>query len=335
MESLKSIALLGPQRLKPTVGDAAERLGLRGPCAIVTAGWQEREAEDDELRAALRLDGPNLRLYARWERLRTEDPVLAEAHRARQDRLRRLQGLYRERLSGLMGIARKLHEMEGPADLLDPERRSAISAVRALDEHHAQRVVQTHLEFEEDAHPGARAAVAGQRAALARTLADCEAVIIAGGHVAVLINRLRLFRLEPLLRDKVLIAWSAGAMALTDRVVLFHDSPPQGAGWAEVLDFGLGLAPDVVVLPHAKRRLHLDDPVRVELLARRFRPAVCVPLDEGENIERIDGTWALHRALDSEGQVRRMGEHGEAGEPSEAGVSPDASESTDATGEVG
>jgi hypothetical protein len=302
---LKPVALLGPQRLLPTVGDAARRLGLRGPCAIITAGWQEREAEDEELRAALGLGGPNLRLYERWERLRQEDPALARAHRDRQDRLRRLQSLYRERLGGLMSTARKLLEMEGPADLLEPERRSAISAVRALDEHHLQRVVETNLAFEDEAHPGARAAVAGQRAAIARILADCEAVIIAGGHVAVLLNRLRLFRLDSLLRDKPLIAWSAGAMALADRVVLFHDSPPQGAGWAELMDFGLGLAPDVVVLPHARRRLRLDDPVRVRLLSRRFRPAACVPLDEGDYIDRVAGTWRFGLVLGTDGGMRR------------------------------
>lgn len=301
---MKPVALLGPQRLRPTVGHAARRLGLRGPCAIITAGWQEREDEDDELKAALGLPGQNLRLYARWERLRMEDPVLARAHRERQDRLRRLQSLYRERLGGLMTTARKLHEMDGPPDLLEPERRSAISAVRALDEHHLQRVVETNLAFEEEAHPGARAAVAGQRAELARILGDCEAVVIAGGHVAVLLNRLRLFRLDTLLRDKPLIAWSAGAMALTDRVVLFHDSPPQGAGWAELLDFGLGLAPDVVVLPHARRRLRLDDPIRVRLLSRRFRPAACVPLDEGDHIDRIAGAWRFGALLGTDGGMR-------------------------------
>lgn len=306
---MKPVALLGPQRLKPTVGEAARRLGVRGRCAVITAGWQEREDETEELEAALGLPIANLRLYARWERLRTEDPALALAHRARQDRLRRLQALYRERLGGLMGTARKLLAMHGEPSLLDPERASAVAAVRALDAHHLQRITQTHLEFEEEAHPGARAAVAGQRADLARVLADCEAVVIAGGHVAVLSSRLRLFALEPLLRDKVLIAWSAGAMALTDRVVLFHDQPPWGAGDAEVLDFGMGLAPDLVVLPHARRRLQLANRARVLLMARRFRPAACVPLDEGEAIERIDGAWRTEgaRLLASDGEVRVSG----------------------------
>ena len=86
---MKPVTILGPQRLQPTIGEAARRLGLTGPCAVITAGWQEREAEDGELRKELGLPAFNLDLYARWERLRTEDPSLAELHRARQDRLRR------------------------------------------------------------------------------------------------------------------------------------------------------------------------------------------------------------------------------------------------------
>jgi hypothetical protein len=46
--------------------------------------------------------------------------------------------------------------------------------------------------------------------------------------VAVLVNRLRLFGLGDLVADKTVFAWSAGAMAVSERVVLFHDDPPQG-----------------------------------------------------------------------------------------------------------
>ncbi len=34
-------------------------------------------------------------------------------------------------------------------------------------------------------------------------------------------------------------------------------------------------------LPHARRRLRVDDPVRLAVLARRFAPARCVVLDDG------------------------------------------------------
>ena len=97
---------------------------------------------------------------------------------------------------------------------------------------------------------------------------------------------MRLFGIAEMIRDKPILAWSAGAMALSERIVLFHDSPPQGAGNSEILDVGLGLFRGLIPLPHAKRRLRLEDPVRVALFARRFSPDTCVPLDEKMSVRR-------------------------------------------------
>ena len=65
-------------------------------------------------------------------------------------------------------------------------------------------------------------------------------------------------------------------MAISERVVLFHDDPPQGPGASELLDEGLGLAPGVVVFPEPGERLRLDRQDRTELLVRRFAPALCL-----------------------------------------------------------
>ena len=70
-------------------------------------------------------------------------------------------------------------------------------------------------------------------------------------------------------------------MAVGERIVLFHHFPPQGHGNTEVLEAGLGLVRGVVPLPHARRRLDLDDPKRMSRLARRFAPARCLALDDG------------------------------------------------------
>ena len=47
----RALIIAGAQRFEPTVGPALAALGIEGPIAAVTAGWQERESEDDELRA--------------------------------------------------------------------------------------------------------------------------------------------------------------------------------------------------------------------------------------------------------------------------------------------
>jgi hypothetical protein len=299
--------LLGPQRLAPIVDQVVSDLGLLGPVALITAGWQEREPEDDELKAALGVPSVNLGLYGRWEDVQARDPAFFDAHRKRQDRLRRLQELYRERLGHLVDAVDEMMAAPGEPDLVDPERAQALEAVRALDAHHLSRAEAEHRQFAEAIEPWERPVIAGHRREMQIILDGCDSVAMAGGHVGVLLNRLKMFGIEPLVRDKAVFAWSAGAMAITDRVVLFHDRPPQGAGHAEVLDRGLGLFPGVVALPHAKRRLDLTEPERVAMWARRFMPSVCVPLDDRCRLDlrggRLIPSGGVCR-LDGAGRVR-------------------------------
>ena len=277
--------LLGPQRFNPTLGAAVRSLGLEGTIATVTAGWQEREAEDDELRDHLSGRTINLLLHARGEEVFERDPVLASAHKERQARLRQLQVLYRMRLTHAVDSARELMQREGEPELLGPAVSDAIETIRRLDAHHLERIRAVDAEFDATWRPLDRPAIARERSQIASILERAQAIALAGGHVAVLLNRLRLFGLLGMIGPRPLIAWSAGAMVLADSVVVFHDAPPNGRGNAEVLESGFGRFPGVVPLPHARQRLKLDDRVRVALHARRFAPAACVALDPGARID--------------------------------------------------
>lgn len=304
------LVLLGPQRRLPTVRSAVDRLGLgAGPVALVTAGWQEREEEDDELRSALGRPARNLRLYARVEQVMASDPQLATLWRATQVRLRQLQELYRVRLEHAIHAAREVwnrrHRLA--AGLVDEELAAAVEAVRALDADHLARIRRERAAAEATWRLEDRAPVMEARSLVAEDASDCDAVVIAGGHVVVLLNRMRLLGLGPVLGSRPVVAWSAGAMVLADRIVAFHDSPPQGPGAAEVVESGFGLFDDLVPFPHASRRLRLDDPERVAALARRMAPAACVALDEGAQLRRGPaGVWVPVsdvRRLESAGTV--------------------------------
>ena len=122
--------------------------------------------------------------------------------------------------------------------------------------------------------------IAQHRDEVRQVLAQAQAVVVAGGHVGELARVLHLFHVEPHLPQTV-IAWSAGAMALSERLVLFHDFVPHGVAQTEVFGEGLGVVRGLVPLPHVRRRLRVDDPVRMSVLARRFAPARCVVLDDG------------------------------------------------------
>ena len=304
---MRTVTLLGPQRLQPTLAGEVDRLGIDGAIAVVTAGWQDRESEDEELRQHLGRQVINLRLHRRLADVFAEDPELFEAHRARQKRLRGMQRLYRYRLDFALEPARGLLRRQGDTELLDPERHAAIDALRTLDQQQLDRIRAVHQEFDEQHRPLERPAVVAVRRRLAEELSDVAAVALAGGHVAVILSRLRLLGVAELTDELPIFAWSAGAMALSERVVLFHDRPPQGMGNPEVLDAGLGLAPGVVVLPHARHRLNLDDPARVEILARRYAPALCIPFDDGAPSFRwIGDRWLWNagtRRLTADGRV--------------------------------
>lgn len=277
------IVVLGPQTHRPTFPAVLQELGVTAGVCAITAGWQENEGDIEEL-APYSSKITDLMLYQRAEYAFESDPELFQAHRGRQAKLQELQNLYRLRLDHASAALEKMLDAVGDEELLRAQRRSALAALRALDRQHLLSIASLHRGFQERWRPLDRPSVAHQRRQLAEHIAASHAVLLAGGHVANLIARLRLFDLAPLLSEKPLIAWSAGAMALTERIVLFHDRSPQGASNPEVLDAGLGLLNGVVALPHARQRLLLSDRQRVGAFARRFAPARCIMLNQGTQL---------------------------------------------------
>ena len=308
--SARAIHLLGPQGERPTVKEAVDEVGVEGPLAIVTAGWEEREAEDEELREHLERSVVTLGLWPRAEEVFRRDPEVRSLLYERYDRLRELQGLYRLRLRALLGTCRALFARTDPAApdaLVGPELDGAIAELRRLDAHHLERTAALDEEVFARLDAPGRPSLARDRDEVARAVGSSSALLIAGGHVGILLNRLRLFGVVEASGELPIVAWSGGAMALAERVVLFHDSPPQGPGDPEVYGRGMGLVRGLVPLPHARHRLRLGDPARVALFARRFAPDVCVPLDVGDRVHGSSGgthwTGAPRRNLGEDGVV--------------------------------
>ncbi len=291
------VVLLGPQRFAADVPRVMADLGHEGPVATVAAGWGEREGDDDELTAAVGGQGVPLGLYARWRDVVERDPDFADADRARRDRLEDLRGLYLVRLHHAIEAVAAVRRHDGDPAAREDALADTVEAIRALDHRHLRRVAAVDEEFWARWRPHDRPVVARHREEVARRVARSGAVAIAGGHVGLLARCLHLFNLAAVLGDRPVVAWSAGAMAVTDRVVLFHDRMPHGPGHVEVLGRGIGLVRDAVVLPHAARRLDLDDEGRVELLERRFAPRTLVRLDDGARVDVRDGVLGPVPAL--------------------------------------
>jgi len=307
------VILLGPQR-RPSLDAVVRSLGLAGPFATVTAGWQEREPDDGELSTVLGGRVVKLELYRRWLDVQERDPEYAAAERALQGMVAELQDLYLLRLDYALQAVYAL-QRRAQADQLGgtlTERiaepvAEAVTAVRSLDEAHLTRVNEVRGEFFARLQPHDRPVIASHRSAVAGLLGEAAALVVAGGHVGVLAEVLHLFNVAAVLRSPV-IAWSAGAMALADRIVLFGDRSPHGPGHAEVYGTGLSITREVVLLPHARARLLLDDTPRMAVFAQRFAPARCVPLEAGTRVE-FSGDGGLPpgtRVLAEDGRVTSL-----------------------------
>jgi hypothetical protein len=290
--------LLGPQRFMTTAGTALRSLDVDGPVATINAGWEEREDAVDELDAVLGGNTTHLRLYHRTLDVLAKDAAFAVAAMAFRDRHDALLSLYRLRLEhamdGVYAVQRRLGGAVAAAVRLETGAvggapaygalDDAVESVRRLDSWYSATLKGLYAELDGAAPLDASGVIGWHRGELRAALAGCAALVMPGGHVGTLLRALRLFRIQ-IPAELPVIAWSAGAMALTERVVLFHDFGPEGAREAEVFDRGLGRVPGIVALPHARRRLRLDDRERCAVMARRFIDQHCLLLDDGTALE--------------------------------------------------
>jgi hypothetical protein len=285
----RSVTLLGPQR-RPRLSAVVAQLGLEGPFATINAGWQERESDDDELDRQLQGRSGNLTLWARWQDVLERDPEYAVAARQHRDVLQETQDLY---LLGLDHAMQAVLDLERQPIRSERVREAAVSeaewVLRKIDERHLAKVQAINADFYDSHPPHERPSIVEHRTAVAGMLAEAGALVLTGGHVGVLLEVLHLFNVGAQIGDLPVVAWSAGAMALTERVVLFHDRAAHGPTSAEVYDAGIGLVTGIVPLPHARRRLHTEDAARMGLLARRFAPSTCLLLDDGARVQLSPG----------------------------------------------
>lgn len=297
--------VLGPQRPTRNIAESMAEAGFpEGSVATITAGWQEAEDDIDDLREVVGRPLQDLRLYARAEEVFQADANLAAAYRARQDQLMQQQRLYRLRLKHLAIAARQTIRAAGDPVMVAAEKRHAIAQLRALDRHHLHRTESIRRPFNVRFNPETTPLLAQHHREIGEIIDQCSAILIAGGNLPILLNRILLFGVEPLLARSPLVAWSAGAMVLAERIVLFHDRSPQGRRDAEVFGMGCGLISGSVFFPDAAHRLRESEHSRIELMCRRFSPDTCVTLDNGASLEFAGSKIKAVNA------VRRFNRHG-------------------------
>ena len=280
--------MLGPQRRVAGARVAVAELIPDGPVATINAGWREREADTDELDAVLGGRMVNLELYRRWQQLSEDDPGYVDAERRLTIQLEELRAAYQLRLRHHKAAVRAVAQRVADPSIRAAALADAVTAVRAVDAWHLDGSTELRAGFDAEVRLEERASIGEHRHEIARLVDASAGMVVTGGHVGVLLHLLHVFGLLDMIKPPV-ITWSAGAMALSPRVVLFGDHAPSSHHDAEFYAVGLGLYQHGVPFPHARRRLRLADQDRRELLAARLAPYPGLLLDEGVRLDLVDG----------------------------------------------
>ncbi len=302
--------VIGPQPGKIHLGAGLDILGPPpGTVAAITVGWRETEPVarevDRELERSGREPAPLL-IGERVGRIFERDPELARAHRALQEGLLAEEKLYRARLRQAIEASRAVARLGVGERYRAPYVEEAWKGIVAADRFHIEHQAALWREFRAAFRPTERPVLRAEREELERILAGSAAVVLTGGQVAVIRNRLLLLDLAGALSRLPILAWSAGAMVLTRRVVLFHDRLPYGSVRPEFLGEGLSMLPGAALFPDAGGRLDLEDRQSLRELAGRVAPERAVLLDPGDQLLWDGECWTADggiRTLSPEGDI--------------------------------
>lgn len=285
-----TIHILGPQRDQPTLPSLIHTQYAAAKIAIISAGWRHEESQLRSLARDLQRPLQLLPLYQWFDELGQKEKDLSKEHSLRQKKIKSYKDSYRLRLKYGMGFLEDIKKKYRISpDLFQEDVEQARLDLQTIDNNALDRLHKIRESFPNLSAPWLHPSALPFHNDIKETLDKCDVLLITGGHVAILRNRMFFFGCTELLQNfldqgKTIIAWSAGAMTLCDQIVLYYDDPPDGEGIAEVLDSGFGLVPNTLFFPHAQQRLRIADTDRVIQLTQRFSKFDCVALETGTHL---------------------------------------------------
>lgn len=262
----------------------------------------------------------NLSVYHEFNRFRRLEPELHRQYHEKQSVIIKTKEFYRRKNSEFVRMLReqtKFVQETYPgvslADILSydvPSRRSLLPrlAERELTFHYYCQDIQDTLAklvdndaamvricreveraFRSRSRVDENPLFIAIRDDLRRRILSANSILIFGGRVSVLLNRLWFFRLHDALREALwrgtnFYGVSAGSVVLAEKVILYDDFWGDDGEKArkefEFFDNGLGLVTRVTLFPHCMDRIQTDSPDNLAYLAHRFASDVCVGLNE-------------------------------------------------------
>ena len=180
--TVATTVLLGPQRFMTTAGTTLRALEVEGPVATITAGWEEREDQDEELGQVLDGRGRNLRLYHRMFDVLAKDERFAAAALAFRDRHDELQSFYRLRLEGALQSVYAVQRRSSAHGTAEAALADAIAAVRRLDDWYSAELKTLYREIDAQAPATESEVIAWHRGELAGMLYTSCGMVVATSH---------------------------------------------------------------------------------------------------------------------------------------------------------
>jgi hypothetical protein len=167
---------------------------------------------------------------------------------------------------------------------LSRELRQALATLEANDDHLIGLLREVEQRAFDTAGLAYDPAWRAARGRLEERILQANAILLFGGRLDLLLDALRFFRLrdvlaEALRRGAQIVAMSAGAMVLCERVIVYDDLAVTRRDF-QLYDRGLALVRDLQLFPHCMERIQTDDRDNLAYLARRFRHHVCVGLNQ-------------------------------------------------------
>lgn len=162
--------------------------------------------------------------------------------------------------------------------------RQALRTLEANDDHLVDLLREVEQRAFDEGGVAYDPAWRAARERLERRILTASSILFFGGRLDLLLDALRFFRLrdalaEALRRGAQIVAMSAGAMVLCERVIVYDDLAATPRDF-QLYDRGLALVRDIQLFPHCMERIQTDDPDNLAYLAHRFRHHVCVGLNQ-------------------------------------------------------
>ena len=196
------IHILGPQSPNPNLAKIISDVVETGPLAVINAGWRHDEDDLNALARDLKRQLLHLPLYRWFDELGQREPELSGLHRERQKAIKAYKKVYRIQLRAAFDIWNRIRRLSSahPGQYTQDEE-DACASVRVADRRALERIAQIRDQFPEIKRPWEHPSTKPHQDAIDRKLNEAEALLITGGHVAILRNRLHFFGLNKSIMD--------------------------------------------------------------------------------------------------------------------------------------